>query len=227
MTLEPQPGSGDDALRVVVVDDHALFRLAICDSLTARGFTVCAALGLGEDALPATLEHRPHVVLMDQRLPGLSGPDATRLILAEAPLTRVIAISAYGNIADVGAALSAGAAGYMLKSATPDELAAAVRAAAAGDTPLSPSAATHLVAHFRSTNPSEPQAPGALLIEQLSDRQRQILGLVVAGHDNRAIAEMLVISPHTVKGHVSGILGALGVANRIQAAVLAARHGLG
>jgi DNA-binding NarL/FixJ family response regulator len=226
VTVEPQPRGGDDELRVIVVDDHALFRRAICDSLETRGFTVSAALELGEDALPAALEHRPHVVLMDQRLPGLSGPEATRLILAEVPDTRVVAISAFSSIADLGAALSAGAAGYMLKSATPDELAAAVRAAAAGDTPLSPAAANHLVAHFRRTTPSEPRAAAAVLIEQLSDRQREILGLMVAGHDNGAIAELLVISPHTVKGHVSGILGALGVSNRIQAAVLAARHGL-
>jgi len=215
-----------EQLRVVVVEDHALFRRALRESLELRGFAVRAEVELGEQALPATLEHRPHVVLMDQRLPDLSGPEVTRLILAEAPLTRVVAISAFGGEAELREAIAAGSAGYVLKSASPAEIAAAVRAAAAGGTPVSPAVAVHLVEHFRRTTATEHPPEIAALTEQLSEREREILALIVAGHDNRAIAATLFISPHTVKGHVSTILSRLGVANRTQAAVYAARHRL-
>jgi DNA-binding NarL/FixJ family response regulator len=214
-----------EQLRVVVVDDHALFRRALRQSLERRGFAVPAELELGEQALAATLEHRPHVVLMDQRLPDLSGPEATRLILAEAPWTRVVAISAFGAKADLRAALAAGSAGYVLKSARPGEIAAAVRAAAAGEAPISPGVAGHLVEHFRRTDAQFPPTR-ASPVEQLSEREREILALLAAGHDNATIAETLFVSPHTVKGHVATILKELEVANRTQAAVYAVRHGL-
>jgi DNA-binding NarL/FixJ family response regulator len=218
---------GGEQLRVIVVDDHALFRRALRASLERRGFAVPAEVELGEHALSATLEHRPHVVLMDQRLPDLSGPEATRLILDQAPWTRVVAISAFGAEADLGAALVAGAAGYVLKSARPGEVAAAVRAAAAGETPISPAVAVHLVEHFLRTTAPNRSPTTAAPIGQLSEREREILALLAAGHDNATIAQTLFISPHTVKGHVATILSTLGVANRTQAAVYAVRHGLG
>lgn len=226
MTVEPQLAADGDQLRVVVVDDHALFRRALRHSLELRGFAVPAEVKLGEHALAATLEHRPHVVLMDQRLPDLSGAEATRLILTAAPLTRIVAISASGGEAALHEALAAGSVGYVLKSAGADEIAAAVRAAAAGHTPISPPVAAHLVEHFQRTTAAKRPPLSAILAEQLSDREREILALITAGHDNRAIADTLLISPHTVKGHVSTILSRLGVANRIQAAVYAARHDL-
>jgi len=226
VTVEPQLAADGDQLRVVVVDDHALFRRALRHSLELRGFAVPAEVKLGEHALAATLEHRPHVVLMDQRLPDLSGAEATRLILTAAPLTRIVAISASGGEAALHEALAAGSVGYVLKSAGADEIAAAVRAAAAGHTPISPAVAAHLVEHFQRTTAAKRPPLSAVLAEQLSDREREILALITAGHDNRAIADTLFISPHTVKGHVSTILSRLGVANRIQAAVYAARHDL-
>lgn len=227
MNARPRPAANRPPLRVVVVEDHALFRRALRESLEARGIELCAEVELGGLVLAATRRHRPDVVLMDQRLPDLSGPDATRLILADAPLTRVLAISASGGAADLHEALAAGSAGYVLKSASPDEIAAAVRAAASGQTPISPAVALHLVAHFLRTTAVERPPEAIVLARQLSDREREILALITAGHDNRAIAETLFLSPHTVKGHVSTILSRLGVANRIQAAVYAARHGLG
>jgi DNA-binding NarL/FixJ family response regulator len=226
VNVEPQVAQDGEQLRVIVVDDHALFRHALRGALELGGFDVCADVELGEQALAATLEHRPHVVLMDQRLPDLSGPAATRLILAEAPLTRIVAISAFGGEADLREALAAGSSGYMLKRATPEELGAAVRAAAAGETPVSAAVAVHLVEYFRRAAVSELPPPDTSVAEQLSGREREILALLTAGHDNRTIAETLFISPHTVKGHVSTILSTLGVANRTQAAVYAARHGL-
>jgi DNA-binding NarL/FixJ family response regulator len=222
----PQLTLDGEELRVVVVDDHAFFRRALSAALTQRGFAVRADVELGADALPATLTHRPHVVLMDQRLPDLSGPEATRRILAEAPLTRVVAISGRGAEAELYAALTAGSVGYLLKSAPPDAIAAAVHAAAAGHTPVSPAVAGPLVAHFLRTAPDVRLRETVVVSEQLSDREREILVLLAAGHVNRAIADALFVSPHTVKGHVSAILTKLGVANRIQAAVYAARHGL-
>jgi DNA-binding NarL/FixJ family response regulator len=226
MNVEPELAIDGDQLRVIVVDDHALFRRALRQSLELRGFAVRAEVQLGGQVLPATLEHRPHVVLMDQRLPDLSGAEVTRLILAEAPLTRIVAVSAAGGEAALREALAAGSAGYLLKSASPDEIAAAVRAAAAGHTPISPAVAAHLVEHFHRTTAAQRPPLSAVLADQLSDREREVLALMTAGHDNRAIAATLFISPHTVKGHVSTILSRLGVANRIQAAVYAARHGL-
>jgi DNA-binding NarL/FixJ family response regulator len=226
VSVEAGVAAGGEQLRVVVVDDHALFRRALRRSLERRGFAVPADVELGAHALPATLEHRAHVVLMDQRLPDLSGPEATRLILVEAPWTRVVAISAFGAEADLRAALEAGSAGYLLKSARPSEVAAAVRAAAAGEAPISAAVAVHLVEHYRRTaapkRPPKSPTPAA----QLSEREREILVLLAAGHDNATIAETLFISPHTVKGHVATILKGLGVANRTQAAVYAVRHGL-
>jgi DNA-binding NarL/FixJ family response regulator len=227
VNVEPQAAQDGEQVRVIVVDDHALFRHALRGALELGGFEVCAAVELGQQALAATLEHLPHVVLMDQRLPDLSGPAATRLILAEAPLTRVVAISAYGGEADLREALAAGSVGYVLKRATPQEIGAAVRAAAAGESPVSAAVAVHLVEYFRRAIVSDLPPPGLGVAEQLSGREREILALMTAGQDNRTIADTLFISPHTVKGHVSTILGTLGVANRTQAAVYAARHGLG
>jgi DNA-binding NarL/FixJ family response regulator len=226
VSVEAGVAAGGEQLRVVVVDDHALLRRALRRSLERRGFAVLADVELGEHALAATLEHRPHVVLMDQRLPDLSGPEATRLILAEAPWTRVVAISAFGAEADLRAALAAGSAGYVLKSARPSEVAAAVRAAAAGEAPVSPAVAVHLVEHFRRTVALKRPQRSTMPIGRLSEREREILALLVAGRDNATIAETLFISPHTVKGHVATILKELGVANRTQAAVYAVRHGL-
>lgn len=226
MNPTPQPAAGGHALRVIVVEDHALFRRALCESLQMRGFEVCAEVELGGLALAATLEHRPDVVLMDQRLPDLSGPEVTRLIIEELPRTRVLAISASSGAAALHEALVAGSAGYMLKSAAPDEIATAVRAACAGESPISPGVATHLVAHFLRTSTAEHAPTAASQATALSDREREVLALIAAGHDNRTIANTLFLSPHTVKGHVSTILGRLGVANRIQAAVYAAHHGL-
>jgi DNA-binding NarL/FixJ family response regulator len=210
----------------VVVDDHAFFRRALSTSLQRLGFAVCAQIELGAHALPATLQHRPHVVLMDQRLPDISGPDATRRILAEAPLTRVLAISASRGEQDLYEAVRAGSVGYIVKTASPEQIAHAVRAAAAGLAPISPAIAVHLLEHYLHTH-AAPQPPGSIVLtEQLSRREQEILALLTAGHDNRAIAGTLFLSPHTVKGHVSAILIKLGVANRVQAAVYAARHGL-
>jgi DNA-binding NarL/FixJ family response regulator len=208
------------------VDDHAFFRRALSASLARLGFAVSAQVEFGAHALPATLQHRPHVVLMDQRLPDISGPDATRRILAAAPLTRVLALSASGGEQDLYEAVRAGSVGYLVKTASPEQIAAAVRAAAAGHAPVSPDVAVHLLEHYLRTHPA-PRSPGSIVLtEQLSHREQEILALLTAGHDNRAIAETLFISPHTVKGHVSAILIKLGVANRVQAAVYAARHGL-
>jgi len=224
----PQLTQDGEPLRVIVVDDHALFRLAMSESLVARGFVVTAQIALGADALAATIDLQPHVVLMDQRLPDLSGPEATRAILAAAPLTRVVAISASHGESDLCAALAAGSVGYLLKTAAPDELAAGVRAAAAGHSPISPEVASHLLSSFLRTATSTTFTPeSVLLAAQLSSRERDVLGLLTTGCDNKSIADTLFISPHTVKGHVSTILTKLRVANRIQAAVYAARHGLG
>lgn len=226
MNTEDSGPAHDGVVRVVVVDDHALFRRGMTTLLQDHGFAVCAGVGLGADALAAARAQRPDVVLMDQRLPDMSGPEVTRRILEELPLTRVLAVSASGSESDLRAALLAGAAGYLLKRTSADEIAAAVRATAAGETPISPGVAGYLVAHLRRSETVQEAVPPSAPAASLSEREREILALITAGHDNNVIAESLFISPQTVKGHVSAILRKLGVANRIQAAVHATRHGL-
>jgi DNA-binding NarL/FixJ family response regulator len=221
----PNPAPpGTSRLRVLVVDDHPLFRRGLGHLLGDHGFELVGALERGEDAPAAVREHRPEVVLMDTRMPGLSGPEATRLVLAVAPATRVVMLSAAAGETDVRDALAAGACGYLLKSSGGPVIAEAVREAARGHAPFSPAAASVLVDHLRATS-AEP-APPDPRAESLSDRERDILTLLAAGEDNQAIGDALYISPLTVKGHVSAILGKLGLVNRVQAAVFAARNGL-
>lgn len=221
----PDPGSpGGRPLRVLVVDDHPLFRRGLSHLLAQHGFDVVAALERGEDAPAVARELHPEVTLMDTRMPGLTGPEATRLVLAVSPGTRVVMLSATAGEADLRAALAAGACGYLLKSSGGPVIAEAVREAARGHAPLSPAVASVLVEQLRATTvePAPPDPRAATL----SDRERDILTLLAAGEDNQAIGDALFISPLTVKGHVSAILAKLGLVNRVQAAVFAARNDL-
>lgn len=221
--MSPAP-SASEPVSVVLADDHALMRMGLRRLLQAHGHDVRADVDSGEACVEAVRDHAPAVVLMDGRMPGMSGPEATRSILVDAPATRVVMMSATGTRAELRGALTAGACGYLLKSAPPALIADAVRAAAAGHHPFSPAVATYLVAEVRHLLevPDEPDR----LAASLSDRERQILGFITDGADNQTIADALVISPLTVKGHVSAILAKLGVSNRLQAAVYATRRNL-
>jgi two-component system nitrate/nitrite response regulator NarL len=215
----PDPTSGDqpEPIRVLLIDDHDLYRTGLRDLLAARGVAVAEA-ATGEDAVRLARERRPHVVLMDVHMPGMGGVEATRTIARELPGVAVVIVTASAEEEDVLAAVNAGACGYLLKRASADEIVAGVRAAAAGDSPVSPSIATQLVARVRA-------APA--LRAELTPREREILALLAEGKDNGAIARELYVSPHTVKNAVTEVLQKLGLRNRIEAAVYAVRTGIG
>lgn len=208
--------------RVVVVDDHELYRRGLVSALReTHDLSVVGQAADGQEAVETVLHLRPQVVLMDLEMPRLSGVEATRRILAQAPATRIVVVSALGDTATVVEALVAGVTGYVLKEADPDDVVAAVRAARDGESALSPRVARALVQRVREDAPRE-RGPRP----ELTDRELEVLGLMAAGAGNQAIAQQLFISDNTVKRHVSSILEKLEAANRVQAVVRAYRSGL-
>jgi len=209
---------------VIVVEDHHLFREGVCDLLREHGVDVVAAAATAGDAIGLAAETKPEVALMDLNLPDSTGIDATMRLRIVSPLTRVLILTVSASEADITSALQAGACGYLLKDSPPEEIVAATLAAAAGHSFLSPRVAALLLDRLRESS-TAPELPDDL-IPTLSDRELEVLSLIAAGKENNEIAEHLVISQHTVKNHVSGILVKLELENRIQAAVYAVRNGL-
>lgn len=213
-----------DGLSVILVEDHQIFREGVRDFLTANGIAVVSEAANAADAVALASQLRPGVALIDLRLPDASGIDATRRIRTVSPLTEVVILTASADERDVSAALAAGACGYLLKQSPPEEIASGVKAAALGGAPLSPAVAALLLERLRSSGGDEDAGLDGDPL--LTEREREVLALIAAGKDNACIADELVISQHTVKNHVSGILGKLKFENRIQAAVYAVRKGL-
>jgi two-component system nitrate/nitrite response regulator NarL len=207
----------------VLADDHDMFRTALRQLLEENGpLRVVGEAATGEGAVTQVREHAPDVVVMDLAMPGLGGVEATRLIIDEAPHTSVVVLTVSEEASDVVDAIVAGACGYLLKSASIDELIAGIRAAAAGDALISPGIAGRLLTHVREQ--AAPASPSPTT--QLSARELDVLKLVAEGKDNAEIAAELFISPKTVKNHISNILMKLQISNRIQAAVYAVRRGI-
>jgi two-component system nitrate/nitrite response regulator NarL len=200
-----------------------MFRTALRQLLEENGpLRVVGEAATGEGAVTQVREHAPDVVVMDLAMPGLGGVEATRLIIDEAPHTSVVVLTVSEEASDVVDAIVAGACGYLLKSASIDELIAGIRAAAAGDALISPGIAGRLLSHVREQ--AAPASPSPTT--QLSARELDVLKLVAEGKDNAEIAAELFISPKTVKNHISNILMKLQISNRIQAAVYAVRRGI-
>ncbi len=219
-----KPGAATAGIRVLIVDDHALFRRALREHLEASGLDV---VGEAEDAASAvalSAETKPEVVLMDIWMPGGSGVDATRRLQATVPGIRVLILTVSTEEEVVAEAIMAGACGYLLKDAGGDEILAAIAAAARGESALSPRIASVLIQRMREREP--PSASDGGDRPALTSREREVLSLVVEGRENNEIAAELVISPETVKTHVSTILAKLNADNRVQAAVQAVRAGL-
>jgi DNA-binding NarL/FixJ family response regulator len=205
-------------IRVLVVDDHALVRRGLSDLLgAAADIELVGALDDGLRAEAGVREHRPDIVLMDLSMPGLDGIEATRRVLAAAPDTKVIILTSFSENARILAALEAGAVGYLLKDAEPDDVLRALRDAAAGGVPLSPRAARALLPASRTRTSG---------LAALTAREREVLTLVAAGLPNKSIARRLEISEKTVKAHLTSIFQRLGVSDRMQAALWAREHGL-
>jgi DNA-binding NarL/FixJ family response regulator len=212
------------AISVLLVDDHHVFRSGLREILAE--FSQIAIVGeaaSGEAALQLIDRRRPDVVIMDLNMPGISGVDATRVVRDRLPGTEVVVLTVSGAEQDVLGALEAGAAGYLLKDAPPEEIIRAVRAAAEGGAVLSPQAARAVVNRARHMSGGAAfRAPPV----ELSDRERNVLRLLAEGKDNAEIAADLFLSVATVKQNVSTLLAKLGAANRVQAAIKAVRSGL-
>jgi DNA-binding NarL/FixJ family response regulator len=211
-------------LRAIVVDDHRLFRLGLRTMLEARDIEVVGDAGNGEEALVLAETMRPDVVVMDLCMPMLDGVEATRRIMA-GPSGACVLVLTGSEGTDVLDALLAGARGYMLKGSGMDRIADAVFAAACGQTALAPQVAGRLVDRLRDLESARTQEKFAPPMPPLTARESDVLGLLVTGCDNQAIAHTLFISSSTVKHHVTAILHKLGVENRVQAAVEAVRAG--
>jgi DNA-binding NarL/FixJ family response regulator len=212
-----------ERLRIVLADDHPLFRHGLRQLLEqVAGHTVVAEAGDGEAALAAVAEHAPDIVVMDLTMPQLSGLEATRRIAAEHPGTAVLVLTMNEDDASVFAALRAGARGYVLKGCDSGEFLRAVGAVAAGEALFGPAVAARISA-FLAGGP-----PGTrLAFPELSAREREVLDALAAGRNNTEIARALFLSPKTVKNHVTSVFAKLQVADRAQAIVRAREAGLG
>ena len=218
------PAPPKDPLRVIVVDDHDLFRSGLRRLLHEHDdLDVVADARRGDEAVQKAAELKPDVVVMDINMPGMSGVEATRVVLDASPDTAVLMLTVTSDENAVLDAVLAGASGYLLKDATLPEIVRGIRAAAAGESLIAPSVAVDLLERLRRHG--APDAPPPV-VPDISERELDVLRLVVAGCDNGEIGRRLHLSASTVKHHVSNTLEKLGVENRIQAAVMAVRLGL-
>ena len=213
-----------ELLRVLIADDHDLFRTGLRNLLEEQGVQIVGEAASGAEAVHAVRELAPDVVVMDLNMPGMGGIDATRHIASIAPLTRVVMLTISDSDADVMDAILAGACGYLLKDSSIQDLMAGIQAASRGESLISPSIAAKVLQRVRATS-TQPEIATAIKAE-LSAREIEVLKLIANGKDNAVIAAELHISPKTVKNHISNILMKLQIDNRIQAAVYAVRSGI-
>jgi DNA-binding NarL/FixJ family response regulator len=215
-------------MRILIADDHTIFRDGLRSLLEARGIEVVGEARNGREAVEQTKRLRPEVVLMDLNMPEVDGLAATRLISAEQPDVSVVILTASEEDADLFEAIKSGAQGYLFKNLASDELFRLLDGVARGEPALTPALARKLLGEF-----SRPQAPTPArtaednAMEALTEREREVLDLLVQGvTSNRDLAERLVVSENTVKYHFRNILDKLHVQNRAQVVAYAMRHGM-
>jgi DNA-binding NarL/FixJ family response regulator len=205
-------------IRLLVADDHAVVRAGLAQLVSAfAGVELVGEAANGEEAVELALAREPDVVLMDLEMPILDGIEATRRIVEESPGTAVVVLTSFSDRERILHALDAGAIGYLLKDAEPEELRRAIEAAARGESPLDPKAARTLLGARRAA---------AAAADALSEREREVLAMVAEGLPNKLIARRLGISEKTVKAHLTSAFRRIGVTDRTQAALWAQRHGL-
>lgn len=213
-------------IKILLVDDQPLFREGLRTLLSVQAdFEVVGEAGNGEEAIRLARLLLPSVVLMDLQMPVLDGVAATRRLSAEQPVCRIIVLTTFDDDEMVFDGLRAGAVGYLLKDAPSEKLAEAIRVAARGETFLQPSVAAKVVAEFARLSRKTARIQNSL-IEQLSERELEILRLIAQGASNREIAGALFLAEGTIKNHVTNILGKLEVRDRTQAALKAKDAGL-
>ena len=222
--LETTERVDESPIRVLLVDDHDLFRTGLRNLLEEQGVEIIGEAGDGALAVTQVRELAPDVVVMDLNMPGMTGVEATRQITSIAPLTRVLVLTISDHDTDVLDAILAGACGYLLKDASIQDLVTGIGAAARGESLISPHIAAKVLQRVRATS-AQPEI-AEIIHAELSDREIEVLKLIANGKDNALIAAELHISPKTVKNHISNILMKLQIDNRIQAAVYAVRSGI-
>jgi DNA-binding NarL/FixJ family response regulator len=216
-----------DPVRVLVADDHPFFRDGLRVMLEATPDTeLVGEAADGDEAIALARTLQPDVILMDLRMPGLGGIEATRKILSESPQVGILVVTMIEDDDSVFAAMRAGARGYLLKGADKDDMLLAIRAVGRGEAIFGPSIARRLVQYFAS-HPAVPTPASRVVFPELTDREREILDLIAAGRSNQEIASQLFLSLKTVRNYVSNILTKLQVSDRAQAIIRAREAGLG
>lgn len=208
--------------RVMVVDDHPMWRDAVERDLAAAGHEVVAVAANGQEALARFAAARPEVVVLDLQIPAPNGVECTAQMLSQDPAARVLILSASGEQSDVLEVVKAGATGYLVKSASSAELVDAVRRVAAGDTVFTPGLAGLVLGEFRRIADAPDEDP----VDQLTERETEVLKMVAKGMSYKQIAERLVLSHRTVQNHVQNTLRKLQMNNRVQLTRWAIEHGL-
>jgi DNA-binding NarL/FixJ family response regulator len=215
--------------RVLIADDQELIRSGFRLILEAHGFEVVGEAADGRQAVDLAHSERPEVILMDVRMPGMDGIDATREVVRALPDVKVLVLTTFDLDEYVYDALRAGASGFLLKDVGRADLVAAVNVVAAGDALLAPSVTRRLLADFARSQPAAPRGGtdgGTGPVQTLTARERDTLGLLARGLSNAQIAAELVVSEHTVKTHVGNVFMKLGLRDRIHAVIFAYEHGI-
>jgi two-component system, NarL family, response regulator LiaR len=211
----------NEKIKVLVVDDHPVVRKGLIAMLdTEDGIQVVGEANNGKDAVTLAVKFQPNVVLMDLVMPEMDGIEATRQIKLKAPAVNILVLTSFSTNDKVLPSLNAGAIGYLLKDSNPTELMKAIHQVAQGEGSLHPAVTRQVLQQFHS--PVEDEKP----VEDLTDREVEVLRLMAQGYSNQEIAKLLVLSPATVHTHVSRILTKLNVASRTQAALYALRKGV-
>ncbi len=228
--MSERRGPLSEPTRVLLADDHRLFREGVASLLERAGdMELVGEAATGEEAVRLAVEQFPDVVLMDLKMPGIGGIEATRVILGRSPHVGVVVVTMFEDDESVFAALKAGARGYVLKDADRGELLRAIRAVAGGEALLGAPIARRVLEQFSGPPPAPvppPERPSPLF-DELTQRELEVLGLIAQGLKNREIAARLIISEKTVGNHVSNIFTKLQVADRVQAIIRAREAGLG
>jgi len=210
-------------LRIIIVDDHEVVRLGLRSLLERHpNFTVVDEAGNAKEAVQKALQHRPEIVVMDIRLPGGSGIDACREIVAQAPEVKVIMLTSFAEDDMLFEAIAAGAAGYVLKQIGGDDLVRAIEAVGRGEALLDSALTQRVFARVREAQRKDEQSA----FSQLTEQEMRVLGLVAEGKTNREIAQQLFLGEGTVRNYVSSILSKLALTNRAEAAAYAVQHNI-